>query len=180
MSAQGDLELLRRFVNTVDPDEDTDAVDTPERLSTWLSDNHLLEPGTVLTAQDHRRALRFRESVRDLALANGGHEIAERSIEAFNETVRPTRLTVRLDESGSATLVADGAGIDRPLGRLLQAMLTAMADGSWSRLKSCSNDGCRWLYFDHSKNMSKKWCSMETCGNVINARAYRRRRRQSG
>lgn len=180
MSASDDLEILRRFVNTADPDEKTDAVDTPEKLSAWLTDHRLLEPGTSLTEEDHDRALRFRESVRELAIANGGHEIEAGSIEAFNDVVRPTHLTVRLADNGSATLMAEGSGIDPTLGRLLRTMLTAMADGSWARLKACSNDSCRWLYFDRSKNQSKKWCSMESCGNVVNARAYRRRHREAG
>jgi predicted RNA-binding Zn ribbon-like protein len=51
-----------------------------------------------------------------------------------------------------------------------------MVDGSWSRLKTCENDECRWAFYDQSKNRSAKWCSMQSCGNRMKARAYRARR----
>ena len=177
-AAPGDLELLRQFVNTVDPDEHTDALDTPEHLGAWLSDRGLLATGTHVASEDHTRALRFRECVRDLALGNSGPAPDPQAILSFNELAEPTRLVLQLGGDGSAALVAEGSDLDHVLGRLLASVFVAMTDGSWQRLKACSNDTCRWLYFDHSKNRSKKWCTMESCGNVINARAYRERRRE--
>jgi len=177
-AAPGDLELLRQFVNTIDPDEHTDALDTPERLGSWLVDRGLLTTGTQLAPEEHTRVLGFRESVRDLAMGNSGSGPDPQVIALFNELAGPTRLVMHLSAEGSAELVAEGSGLDRALGRLLASIYVAMTDGSWPRLKACSNDSCRWLYFDHSKNHSKKWCTMESCGNVVNARAYRERRRE--
>ncbi|MGH3665303.1 MAG: CGNR zinc finger domain-containing protein [Egibacteraceae bacterium] len=54
-----------------------------------------------------------------------------------------------------------------------------MRDGTWARLKSCANDSCRWLFYDRSKNRSGKWCTMNVCGDILNARAYRARRRST-
>lgn len=177
-TAPGDLELLRQFVNTVDPDDHTDALDTPEHLGSWLVDRGLLPTGTQLAPEDHRRVLGFRESVRNLVLGNSGSGPDAQVVASFNELAGPTRLVMRLSGDGSAQLVAEGSGLDRALGRLLASMYVAMTDGSWQRLKACSNDACRWLYFDHSKNHSKKWCTMESCGNMVNARAYRERLRE--
>jgi predicted RNA-binding Zn ribbon-like protein len=42
-----------------------------------------------------------------------------------------------------------------------------------SRLKSCPT--CGWLFLDASKNRSRRWCSMDTCGAVAKARRYYRR-----
>ena len=47
----------------------------------------------------------------------------------------------------------------------------AMADGSWSRVKSCRNDTCRWLFYDHSRNRSGTWCTMAICGSRMKSRA---------
>ena len=42
-----------------------------------------------------------------------------------------------------------------------------------SRLKACSApDGCGWLYYDSSRNRSRRWCSMRSCGNAAKARSY--------
>jgi predicted RNA-binding Zn ribbon-like protein len=51
-----------------------------------------------------------------------------------------------------------------------------MVDGSWSRLKACRNHGCRWAFYDYSRNRSASWCSMQLCGNRTKTRTYRRRR----
>jgi len=42
-----------------------------------------------------------------------------------------------------------------------------------SRLGACAPpDGCGWLYYDTSKNRSRRWCSMQTCGNSAKARRH--------
>jgi predicted RNA-binding Zn ribbon-like protein len=52
--------------------------------------------------------------------------------------------------------------------------------GTWERLKACPRDCCLWAFYDTSKNRSKRWCSMESCGNVEKARAFRYRQRAGG
>ncbi|WP_210767789.1 CGNR zinc finger domain-containing protein [Cellulomonas humilata] len=47
------------------------------------------------------------------------------------------------------------------------------------RLKACANPDCQWVYYDGSRNRSGRWCSMTECGDVMKARAYRQRSRQS-
>lgn len=47
-----------------------------------------------------------------------------------------------------------------------------------TRLKSCPPpDGCGWLFIDRSRNGSRTWCNMKTCGNL--AKQHRHRARQS-
>lgn len=175
--APGDLELLRSFVNTNEPDAHIDQLDTPGRLRDWLVERSLLSPDATVDDGAHRRALAFREAVRALALANGPTEPDPAAIATLNQLGGSASLTVLLRSDGRAELQAVGEGLDQTLGRLLSIIYTAMVDGSFTRLKGCANDTCRWLFYDQSKNRSRKWCEMETCGNVINARAYRQRHR---
>jgi predicted RNA-binding Zn ribbon-like protein len=65
--------------------------------------------------------------------------------------------------------------VDAALAELLATVTTAAADGSWQRLKACADDGCRWAFYDTSRNRSGRWCSMAVCGNQQKARAYRER-----
>lgn len=47
------------------------------------------------------------------------------------------------------------------------------------RIKRCEPDaGCGWLFLDTSKNRSRRWCSMETCGSAHKARAWYHRQRR--
>ena len=56
----------------------------------------------------------------------------------------------------------------------------AMVDGTWERLKACPADDCHWAFYDHSKNRSGTWCTMDVCGNRAKVRAYRERRGRAG
>ena len=72
------------------------------------------------------------------------------------------------------------AGVDGFLGGILATLARGMADGSWSRVKSCRNDTCRWLFYDHSRNRSGTWCTMAICGSRMKSRAYRSRQKAAG
>jgi len=41
------------------------------------------------------------------------------------------------------------------------------------RVRECEDDrGCGFLFIDQSKNRSRRWCSMESCGNRAKARQH--------
>ncbi len=42
-------------------------------------------------------------------------------------------------------------------------------------VRACAAEDCRWLFLDTSKNHSRRWCDMETCGNQAKARRHYRR-----
>jgi predicted RNA-binding Zn ribbon-like protein len=45
------------------------------------------------------------------------------------------------------------------------------------RVGQCQDDrGCGYLFFDTSRNHSRRWCSMESCGNRAKAQRYYKRR----
>ena len=71
----GDLELVRRFVNTRDVEEGTDELDGPESLLGWLSGMELLDDEAITDEEDLKRTLALREGIRSLLLANNGEGI---------------------------------------------------------------------------------------------------------
>jgi predicted RNA-binding Zn ribbon-like protein len=176
--APGNLELLRSLVNTREVDTGEDELETPAQLHGWLSEQSLLDDAASIDAAAHEKVLEFREAVRALGMANGSAEVDPGAVATLNRLADEAVLSVRVDFRGEADLQASGEGIDHALGRLFSIMYTATVDGTFSRLKGCANDACQWLFYDQSKNRSKKWCHMQACGNVINARAYRQRHRQ--
>jgi predicted RNA-binding Zn ribbon-like protein len=40
------------------------------------------------------------------------------------------------------------------------------------RLKICNNPNCSHFFYDISKNRTRLWCNMKTCGNIIKARKF--------
>jgi predicted RNA-binding Zn ribbon-like protein len=45
------------------------------------------------------------------------------------------------------------------------------------RVGQCADDRCGWLFLDTSRNRSRRWCSMEDCGNRAKARRHYERKR---
>src|SRR5262249_9657781 len=130
-----------------------------------------------VTEGDLRRAVALRESLRALLHAHThGEAPAAATLEHLNQLAGNSPLTVRFQDDGEAALVPDIGGVDGAFARLLSIALRPMLDGSWRRLKACSNPPCTRAFYDRSKNASGKWCTMATCGNRLNARAYRRRK----
>jgi len=174
--APGALALVQRFVNTLDIEGHREELGDPEGLRAWLAANGLLEGDQRLGLADLQRAVEVREALRALLLANAGMDLDPGAVEALNRSARNARLVVCFDATGRSSLEPDSAGIERALARLLTIVHGAMGDGTWVRLKACRNDVCRWAFYDHSKNRSGRWCTMDDCGNALKARAYRRRR----
>jgi predicted RNA-binding Zn ribbon-like protein len=180
-AAPGELNHIRRFVNTRDLEDETDEIAEPEQLRDWLAQRDLVDAGESLTAADVERAHAVREALRKVLLANNGDPLDPSATATLDEAGRRAGLNVRFGDDGQARLVPSSSGIDAAIGRLLGISYRAMADGTWPRLKACAlHDRCEWAFYDWSKNRSGTWCDMAVCGNRAKARAYRERRRTGG
>ena len=180
--APGKLELVRSFLNTLDVQKGSDALETPEALVVWLREHELIAPRakTAVNEADAAYVRRIREALRALAQRNNGSECAcaVDEVEAASER---SRYALILDPAtGTCALRPNADGIDGALGRILAAMQAAMLERTWGRLKSCADENCRWAYFDHSKNGCSRWCSADTCGNRSKVKRYRERHAASG
>ena len=48
------------------------------------------------------------------------------------------------------------------------------------RVRQCADDrGCGYLFVDTSRNRSRRWCSMESCGNRAKAHRHYRRKQET-
>jgi predicted RNA-binding Zn ribbon-like protein len=177
MDAPGELGLVQRFVNTADLDQGTDRLHDAEGLGGWLAEAGLARPQDSFDATDRGRVVAFRESVRALLLANHGDALDRDALEALTRAAREAPILVVFDDAGAARLAPAQPGIDGVLASLLAIVARAQAEGTWSRLKACANETCRWAFYDRSRNRSRTWCAMSVCGNRAKARSYRARHR---
>jgi predicted RNA-binding Zn ribbon-like protein len=171
------LHRLQDFVNTNDLEGGDDALGTPQQLHDWLVAAGALGPGTRVSAEEHARTLAVREGLRALGRANNGEALDTSLVAAMNAAAGRLPLVADVTDSETWRLGPAKRGVDGFLAGLLGTLVAAMADGSWSRVKACRNDTCRWLFFDQSRNRSGTWCTMAICGSRMKARAYRARRR---
>lgn len=91
-----------------------------------------------------------------------------------------SRLTVSADATAARVvtcsppelLVAD---------RAAQEAAGLLCGADMERLGMCPPEagGCGWLFLDHTRNRSRRWCTMDTCGAGAKARRLTERRRTS-
>ena len=171
-------QLIGDFVNTrhIDFGEVVEEqLDTPEHLTAWLSDRDLLGAGEHAGPADVRRADELREALRELLRANNGVDTDTGAASAaLDRAAERGRVALRFG-AGGVELVAGAPGAAGALGRIAIAVQQSMADGTWGRLKACRADDCQWAFEDATRNQSKAWCSMRSCGNREKARTFRRR-----
>jgi predicted RNA-binding Zn ribbon-like protein len=63
----------------------------------------------------------------------------------------------------------------QPIGEIL-AMLVTRED--FSHIKACEGSACTLLFADHTRGRTRRWCSMEICGNRAKQAAHRSRRKE--
>lgn len=175
--APGALRLVQVFVNTTDLEDGREEFGSPEQLGRWLAAHELLGADAQLGAADLDRAITAREALRALLFANNGGTPDPAAAEVLNRLAARACLRVEFGTAGAARLVPCAPGLDGALGQILASVFSAMAEGTWPRLKACQNDVCRWAFYDASKNHGGAWCSMAICGSRLKARAYRQRQR---
>lgn len=97
------------------------------------------------------------------------------------------------DATAHASLVVSGSSIDwdwpgnepllaRPLWPVARSTVELLTAGDRQRIKVCPGLGrpplaCAWLFYDTTKNGSRRWCSMADCGAAAKARLQTARRR---
>jgi predicted RNA-binding Zn ribbon-like protein len=179
--APGELENVRAFVNTIDIEEGTEQLSSPVALADWLREHGLAPAGRLRATEiDLDTALALREALRAILRSHvEGEPVATDAAMALDDIACRSRLRVRFDKQGGAGLEPEAQGVDGALGRLVAIVHGAIAEGTWERLKACREHACAWAFYDHAKNRSGAWCSMEECGNRAKARAYRERRAAS-
>jgi predicted RNA-binding Zn ribbon-like protein len=172
--APGELERVRAFVNSRDGDDEQ--LTGPDALKRWLVEHELAEPDLTVAPADLQSALRLRESLRGVMLAHTeGTRAPAEAWRALDQAAARARISLRFGENGDARVEPSATGVDGALGRLLAVVHAAIAQGTWQRLKACREHTCEWAFYDHTKNRSGTWCSMEVCGNRAKARSYRER-----
>ncbi len=186
--APGELALVQSFINThydLEVEHGADLFATPRALADWFSARGLIERSRPPTSREWSNALRAREALREIARGNGRRTDApdqvlarEGAYERLGAAARGACVEIRLTSAGPHFHAGRGGRLTGGLGVVLALTASAMADGSWARLKVCAGQGCGWAFYDHSRNQMGRWCSMSVCGGRAKAHAHYQRMRE--
>jgi predicted RNA-binding Zn ribbon-like protein len=182
--APGALALVQDLVNTGsatgEPDLLADLVNARQwadsATAQWSAATGLPVPEVVLDADGLQELRAFRDDL---------HEVMTRAHDAAPGTrsvapVHSAAAALQLAPDGSVRLQPQETGLQALVMLVLAALYEGQLAGTRVRLKTCRNPGCPLAFYDRSRNASGVWCSVRICGNAINLRAHRERRRVQG
>ena len=85
------------------------------------------------------------------------------------DAARAARLR-RVKQHVAREITIDTAGQSTLRWRIVEAALALLTSERFANVKTCP--ACGWFFLDTSKNKSRRWCSMTTCGSNAKARRY--------
>lgn len=107
---------------------------------------------------------------------NDGASPPASALAVLNEELAAARAAERLMPGGEGYALQDNAA--SPVDRFRNDVARDAAElllGDARRIKRCPNHDCRWLFYDTSKNLSRRWCAMDDCGTRDKVRRFRAR-----
>lgn len=107
--------------------------------------------------------------------AGRGSQRAE-DMSTLNAALGRALAQVRLDattEGCVRTWAGDADALDRMLWPVLRSAMDVLStEEERVRVHKCESPTCDWLFLDTSRNRSRRWCDMKSCGNRAKARRY--------
>jgi predicted RNA-binding Zn ribbon-like protein len=94
------------------------------------------------------------------------------------EALRHRALTPHNGGYGWEWLTEQRNGLDRALWPMAQAAADLLISDELKIVRFCEAPDCQWLFLDHSRNRSRRWCDMASCGNRAKARRHYQRMRE--
>ena len=130
-----------------------------------------------------RRATVLREAIYRIFSACAEHRAAPPTdLTLFNAAAANAFHNLRVGRSRRGFVwdwEDDPAALDRMLWPVLRSAANLLTSPELERVRVCASRTCGWLFLDHSKNGSRRWCNMKICGNRAKVRQFYKRHHAS-
>ncbi len=197
----GELSLLGGrpsldFANTADwhaSDNPVETLTSYSELVTWSVHASILnerQGRQMLTEATRRpadstavlnRAISLREAIyRIFSAISYRHEPQTTDLAILNTELSTTLAQSRIEFTAEGFVwqwSGDEGALDRMLWAVVHDATDLLTSGDLDRVGQCADGRCGWLFLDTSRNRSRRWCSMEDCGNRAKARRHYQRSR---
>jgi len=106
-------------------------------------------------------------------------------LDLLNDTLGKSLLHLRINSSSKGfdwEFSKSPDSLDQIIWPVARSAGELLVSDTLNRVRQCADDrGCGYLFIDTSRNRSRLWCSMESCGNRAKARRhYKRKQKKEG
>ncbi|QVQ53475.1 CGNR zinc finger domain-containing protein [Spiractinospora alimapuensis] len=176
---------VEEFANTFDLESGRDDLSDADGLARWLTASGHAEAALRVSATDHQMCLDLRAGIRE-ALSTDRPPVphllarADSALTELPVLVSLAQSTATGGHPPDARALVPAPSLP-PVRRVYASLALDWAElvttGQVTRLKLCAEHTCRWVFWDGSKNQSRRWCSMRVCGNRTKSRRHSERAR---
>jgi predicted RNA-binding Zn ribbon-like protein len=186
------LELCLDFTDTVDwrtSNHSKDLLDSYADLVNWSQRKgvigvkeskkllRLAEVETATTEKALDEAITLREAIyRIFSAVAHGRRAGSNDVGILNQYLSKAmvKLEVQITDRGYELGWCNEELADKMLYPIAKSAAELLTSEHIDRVRECANEeeGCGSMFLDYSKSHSRRWCSMEGCGNKAKLRTY--------
>lgn len=159
-----------------------DRLDKSGWLDEWMAKRNLPLVAAA-TEAEFGELKRLRDELRRWAsLLAEGSELAESDMRTLNEALAQAAFTksVSMTEAGirlTERPVPAASGYRALIAAAAVSFAETLANLDSHRIRICDNRDCLWVFYDDTKNRSKRFCEDSMCGNLMKVRRFRERKK---
>jgi predicted RNA-binding Zn ribbon-like protein len=123
------------------------------------------------------QARSLREQLHDTLTAMAAGQVPPlATLDGLSESLGEWYRFARLVPSGESLqwTYAGADGLAHPLWEVARAAARLLTSPGLARVRACASVECGWWFLDETKNGSRRWCDMKSCGNREKLRRFRR------
>ena len=148
----------------------------PDDLTAWLQERFPVAVGTA-RSRDLFDAISLRDAIGRMARASAhGEEVRAQDIDLVNLYAATPDIPPVL-AGGSRQAGRSVQTVGQALSTIARDAVDLFGAANADRIRECSGD-CGIVYLDTSRAATRRWCSMQRCGNRAKVRAHRERARK--
>ncbi|MCJ8013118.1 CGNR zinc finger domain-containing protein [Paenibacillus sp. KQZ6P-2] len=116
-------------------------------------------------------------------ITSGGN-LAANHIETLNRWMGKAPVYRQLtqaaaEQSVNLSYFPANANWTQVMAEISASFASTLGNGELSRIRICDNPDCLWVYYDDTRNRSKRYCDDKMCGNLMKVRRFRAKKKLS-
>ncbi|MWV44438.1 hypothetical protein GRF59_12460 [Paenibacillus sp. HJL G12] len=112
-----------------------------------------------------------------------GEAVTSYQVDILNEWMAKAPVYRKLSQSADQAIhlsyFPENANWTQVMAEISASFASTLEKGDLSRIRICDNPDCLWVYYDDTRNRSKRYCDDKMCGNLMKVRRFRAKKKLS-
>lgn len=166
---------------TSDRSKDRDRLEDEKWLMEWLKQHNLQAAAPPqpdeLKQLKQLRGLLWEEVQRLVQGAQTDAKLLEQLNLYMGKGPAIRQVVWKTDGQAELALLPERADWEQIMAEIAASFAAALLEKETARFRICGNPDCLWVYYDDTRNRSKRFCDDKLCGNLMKVRRFRARKK---